>query len=97
MSNPPYIASDVVDRLEPEVREHDPRLALDGGADGLDAYRIILAEARRLLSPSGHLVVEIGYDQEAALRSLAAQNGFAVARFDRDLAGNPRCIALKRT
>ena len=97
VSNPPYIASDVVDGLEPEVRDHDPRLALDGGADGLDAYRIILAQARRLLSPSGHLVVEIGYDQEGALRSLAVQNGLSVVRFDRDLAGNPRCIALKRT
>ena len=51
VSNPPYIASDVVEGLDLEVRDHDPRLALDGGADGLDAYRIILAEARRLLAP----------------------------------------------
>jgi release factor glutamine methyltransferase len=96
-SNPPYIASKVVDRLEPEVREHDPRLALDGGADGLDAYRTILGDSRRLLSPTGHLVLEIGYDQEAALRGLAAEFGFTVVRFVTDLAGNPRCVALKGT
>ena len=53
VSNPPYIASDVVESLDLDVREHDPRLALDGGADGLDAYRIILAEARPLLSAEG--------------------------------------------
>ncbi|KAB0265217.1 peptide chain release factor N(5)-glutamine methyltransferase [Microvirga brassicacearum] len=97
VSNPPYIATGVVDRLEPEVREHDPRLALDGGEDGLEAYRIILPEARRLLSPEGHLVLEIGYDQEPALRDLAATAGFTVVRFAKDLAGNPRCVALKPT
>jgi release factor glutamine methyltransferase len=97
VSNPPYIASDVVDRLDPEVREHDPRLALDGGTDGLDAYRIILAEARPLLAEEGRLVLEIGYDQEPALRSLAAESGFEIVRFEVDLAGNPRCFALKPT
>jgi release factor glutamine methyltransferase len=97
VSNPPYIASDVVARLDPEVREHDPRLALDGGTDGLAAYRIILREAAHLLTPGGHLVLEIGYDQEPALRSLAAGNGFEVVRFAVDLAGNPRCLALKPT
>ena len=97
VSNPPYIASDVVESLDLEVREHDPRLALDGGADGLDAYRIILAEARPLLSAEGRLVLEIGYDQEPALRRLAAESGFEVVLSEIDLAGNPRCLALKRT
>jgi release factor glutamine methyltransferase len=97
VSNPPYIATPVVEDLEREVREYDPRLALDGGADGLDAYRIILSQAKHLLAPEGHLVLEIGYDQEPALRDLAVTSGFEVSRFSADLAGNPRCLALKRT
>ena len=67
VSNPPYIASAEIATLAPEVREHDPRGALDGGADGLTAYRAIAADARRLLRPSGHLVVEIGAGQEQAV------------------------------
>lgn len=97
VSNPPYIASDVVESLDLEVREHDPRLALDGGADGLDAYRIILAQAGPLLAAEGRFVLEIGYDQEPALRRLAAESGFEVVLSEIDLAGNPRCLALKPT
>jgi release factor glutamine methyltransferase len=89
VSNPPYIASEVIASLDADVREHDPMLALDGGPDGLDAYRALLADAPRLLAPGGHLVVEIGYDQAEALRELAGANGFAVVREARDLAGTP--------
>src|SRR5262249_20582842 len=65
LSNPPYIASGDIDSLQTDVRVHDPRLALDGGEDGLSAYRAIAADARRLLAPGGALVVELGYQQLA--------------------------------
>lgn len=97
VSNPPYIASPVIATLEPEVREHDPRLALDGGTDGLDAYRVILAEAPRLLGPRGLLLMEIGFDQAEALRALSAGFPLEFLGIHPDLNGNPRCVALKRT
>jgi release factor glutamine methyltransferase len=95
VSNPPYIASPVIASLEAEVREHDPRRALDGGADGLEAYRNILADAARLLAPGGVLVVEIGYDQEVAVRGLAAATRLEVLDVSPDLSGHARCIALR--
>ena len=97
VSNPPYIATPVLASLEPEVREHDPARALDGGPDGLDAYRAILAAAPRLLRPGGHLVVEIGYDQAEALRRLAGAAPLEFLRLAPDLSGNPRCVAFRRT
>ncbi len=96
VSNPPYIASSVIPVLDPEVREHDPRLALDGGPDGLDPYRILLGEAGRLLRPGGLIVVEIGYDQAESLVKLATLHPLEVLRVAHDLSHHPRCIALKR-
>jgi release factor glutamine methyltransferase len=96
VSNPPYIASEVIPTLDEEVREHDPALALDGGPDGLEPYRVILREAGRLLAPQGLLVVEIGYDQADALVSLAGLSGLEILRIAHDLSGNPRCVAMKR-
>jgi release factor glutamine methyltransferase len=96
VSNPPYIASGVIPTLDQEVREHDPQLALDGGADGLEPYRVLLGEAERLLAPEGLLAVEIGYDQAESLKSLAAAHGLEILRVAHDLSGNPRCIAMKR-
>ncbi|AWN52002.1 peptide chain release factor N(5)-glutamine methyltransferase [Methylobacterium sp. 17Sr1-1] len=93
VANPPYIASDVIAGLSGEVRDHDPRLALDGGPDGLDAYRTILAQVPRLLRPGGHLLVEIGYDQEEPLRQLAAAHGLS-PQVRRDLAGHPRVVVM---
>lgn len=97
VSNPPYIASRVIASLDPEVREHDPALALDGGPDGLDAYRVLLGEAGRLLGADGLMVLEIGYDQADALKELAARRALDVLRVAHDLSGNARCIALKRS
>jgi release factor glutamine methyltransferase len=97
VSNPPYIAAAVVPTLEPEVRDHDPLLALDGGPDGLEAYRILLGEAGRLLVPGGLMVLEIGYDQAEALKRLAQARALDVLALNHDLSGSPRCIALKQT
>lgn len=96
VSNPPYIASSVIQGLAPEVRVHDPALALDGGEDGLSAYRAILAQAGRLLAPDGVLVVEIGFDQGDAVPALAVEVGLAVLEGAPDLGRQPRAVALKR-
>jgi release factor glutamine methyltransferase len=93
-SNPPYIPTGEIDRLQPEVSRFEPRLALDGGADGLDVYRAILADLPRLLRRGGTALLEIGQGQEAALQPLAAARGFASA-LHRDLAGINRCLELR--
>jgi release factor glutamine methyltransferase len=93
VSNPPYIASPAIGGLSPEVRLHDPLSALDGGADGLDAYRRIAASARNVLRPGGFLLLEIGLDQGDSVLSLLHQAGFAlnkVTPIRRDLAGRSR-------
>jgi release factor glutamine methyltransferase len=95
VSNPPYIASAVLADLAPEVREHDPTRALDGGPDGLAAYRAIVAEAPRLLGPGGGLVLEIGWDQEEAIRTLARPAGLDVRQMAQDLRGHPRAVVLQ--
>jgi release factor glutamine methyltransferase len=97
VANPPYIASTELAGLAAEVREHDPAAALDGGSDGLAAYRIIFAQARDLLAESGALVVEIGMDQGPAVKDLARISGLAVESEAADLAGHPRALVLKRS
>jgi release factor glutamine methyltransferase len=92
VSNPPYITSAVVDTLEPEVKDFDPRLALDGGPDGLAPYRIIAAEAAGWLRPGGIVLVEIGYDQGGAVAALLAEAGFADVRVHQDLNGLDRVV-----
>jgi release factor glutamine methyltransferase len=96
VSNPPYIATPAIAGLDPDVREHDPRLALDGGTDGLAAYRAIMGDAERLLLPGGHLVLEIGYDQAEPVRELGIAAGLEFRRLAHDLSGNPRCLAFRR-
>lgn len=92
VSNPPYITSAVVDTLDPEVKDFDPRLALDGGPDGLAPYRIIAAEAATWLMPGGTLMVEIGYDQGAAVSALFTAAGFADVVVHKDLNGLDRVV-----
>ena len=92
VSNPPYIPHSDIAALAPEVRDYDPALALDGGADGLDGYRAIAAEARRLLAPGGNLIVELGVGQEPAVRALFTKAGLTVAAARNDLAGIPRAL-----
>ena len=96
VSNPPYIPSADIAGLAPEVRDHDPRLALDGGPDGLDAYRAIADEAPRLLAPGGTLAVEIGAGQEDQVEAILAAAGLSDPERVRDLAGRVRVIAMQR-
>ena len=91
VSNPPYIASGDIAMLAPEVR-HDPRRALDGGADGLACYRTIAGQAPELLKPTGHLVVELGIGQEPDVAALFRAAGLAPSSARRDLAGIPRAL-----
>jgi len=93
VSNPPYVVRGDIASLAPEVRDYDPALALDGGADGLDAYRAIAAQAHRLLAPGGRLIVELGAGQEAAVRALFTKAGLTVAAARDDLAGIPRALS----
>lgn len=92
VSNPPYVARGEIPRLEPEVRDYDPKLALDGGEDGLDAYRAIAAAAPRLLAPDGRLIVELGAGQELSVRTLFTNTGLAIVTVRNDLSGIPRAL-----
>lgn len=92
VSNPPYIATGVIETLAREVKEHDPRAALDGGADGLEAYRAILKGARGRLRADGALVVEIGADQGRAVKRMFEEAGFLVPFIEKDLAGLDRMV-----
>jgi release factor glutamine methyltransferase len=95
VSNPPYIPRRQIARLEPEVRAFDPCLALDGGQDGLDGYRAIAADARRVLAPDGILVVELGFGQAAGVNSIFAAAGLVCCEPQPDLSGIPRALVAR--
>jgi release factor glutamine methyltransferase len=92
VANPPYIPSSHIETLDPEVRDHEPRLALDGGADGLDAYRLLAPEILRVLKPDGVFAVEIGWDQSAAVEALFRAAGAEDVRTRKDLADRDRVV-----
>jgi release factor glutamine methyltransferase len=96
VSNPPYIASDEIETLDPEVKDHEPRLALDGGPDGLDAYRLLAPEALRVLRPDGLLAFEIGHTQAAAVSEILKAAGAEDIRVHRDLATRDRVVTASK-
>lgn len=95
-SNPPYISGAEIDRLEPEVARYEPRAALDGGADGLDAYRALAGLLPRLLTAKGMAVLELGAGQDAAMAAIFAGSGLEIRQIKPDLAGVPRALVLEK-
>lgn len=96
LSNPPYIPTADIAGLMPEVRDHEPRLALDGGADGFESLRRLLPDLHRLLAPGGAAFLEIGHGQAEETAALAIESGMQLIEIKDDLAGIPRCLAIRR-
>lgn len=96
VSNPPYIPSQVVDTLAAEVNDYEPRLALDGGADGLELFRRFIGDACELLKPSGVLAVELFEESLEEARNIALDHGFSEARIVQDLTNRPRILVATR-
>lgn len=95
VANPPYIPSADIGKLQPEVRDYDPRLALDGGLDGLEFYRRLAAEARAWLKPQGRLMVELGDGQLASAGGLLASAGWTIESVECDYAGRERILIAR--
>ena len=95
ISNPPYIASEEIDALDEEVRTHDPFLALDGGEDGLDAYRTLARQLPDVLTQGGYAVIELGQGQEGAVTALLEGEKLAVSKVVPDLAGIARALVAR--
>lgn len=96
VSNPPYIPSAEIETLQPEVREYDPRLALDGGGDGLLFYRLLARESARFLASDGRMMIEFGDGQDAAISHLLEADGWAVDEVKPDLSGRSRVLIARR-
>lgn len=94
LSNPPYVEAGAIPGLAPEVASHEPRSALDGGADGLDAYRALLPDLRRFLAPGGRGVVELGRGQRPAVEALALEAGLRPLGCRADLGGLDRALVV---
>jgi release factor glutamine methyltransferase len=94
LSNPPYIATEECHTLDPNVRLFDPWMALDGGDDGLVAYRALMPQVRDLLTPGGHIFLEIGHTQAATVAFMAKENGLQVQGIEKDLENRDRCVIL---
>lgn len=93
ISNPPYIKKEVIETLQPEVKDHEPMMALDGGEDGLDFYRLIAEQAENFLKKEGVLVMEIGHDQMEEVKALLEARGtYSLVTGLKDLAGRDRIV-----
>lgn len=95
VSNPPYIEEEEISKLMPEVKDHEPVMALSGGTDGLDFYRIIAHDARNYLTNYGMLFLEIGYNQSESVPKILAEYGYADIECLRDYSNNPRVVIAK--
>jgi release factor glutamine methyltransferase len=96
VSNPPYVSTPEMAALDPEVREHDPHLALHGGEDGLDAYRALAPETLRVLKPGGRFLVEIGHTQAQAVEALFREAGAEDVATTPDLSNRDRVVAGRK-
>ncbi len=96
VSNPPYVAEGALAGLQREVRDHEPRVALTPGADGLSIIRRLLVESAKFLKTGGHLLMEIGYDQHEAVRQLTDERTWQLLDIHKDLQGIPRTVALRK-
>ena len=95
VSNPPYVRTEDIAGLDPEVRLHDPALALDGGSDGLERYREIIGDLPRLIDEDTVVVFEVGFDQAASVAALLEAQGFKIERVARDVGGHERVVAAR--
>jgi release factor glutamine methyltransferase len=96
VSNPPYIPSDEMESLQPEVRDHEPRVALDGGTDGLATFRFLAAEASAVMSPGGYAILEFGDGQAESVTKIFQQHDWIVERVQEDYSGRPRILIAYR-
>ena len=93
--NPPYIKSNQLNKLQVEVKNHDPIIALDGGVDGCDSYRGIFLEIKKILSHDGIIILEIGHDVLSNVKKIVKKSGFQVLKIYKDLAGIERVLLIK--
>jgi release factor glutamine methyltransferase len=96
VANPPYIESEAIAGLAPEVAQYDPRIALDGGIDGLESYRALAPDLARLLNKTAVAVVELGAAQAEPVAVIMRQAGLVIEQICHDLAGIERCLVLRR-
>ena len=96
VANPPYIATAALAELPPEVGAYDPALALDGGEDGLCAYRGIVTRISDLMAASALVALEVGAGQASAVAAILSSHGLAIEAIERDLAGHQRCLVARR-
>ncbi len=92
VSNPPYIKTSVINSLQKEVKENEPMMALDGGEDGLEFYRVIVKEAKKYLNPNGYIVFEIGYDQAKEVQNLLEKEEYKNVKVVKDYSSNDRVV-----
>ena len=95
LANPPYIPASSLAELPREVALYDPPLALDGGRDGLGAYRSLVADLARLLEPGGVVAIEVGFNQASVVPAMLRASGLAIEGCERDLAGVARCVVAR--
>ena len=96
VSNPPYVAADVVAGLQREVKDHEPMVALSPGADGLSIIKRLIRDAARFLRKDGHMLLEIGFDQSEAVSELVSHSEFDLVEIRPDLQGIPRIVVLRK-
>jgi len=97
LSNPPYIRTDEIEGLQPEIVRYEPRMALDGGLDGLGCIREIIGSAHRFLKPQGYLLLEIGYDQRTGVEKIAQSVGrYGTVSIEKDYSGNDRVALIRK-